>query len=99
MLGDGISLAERMASPPELDKADCLSRGANDFANDGAAHGIDDASELGEKPVARGLDDAASTVRDGRLDQFVKMRVKPCAAPSMALDSMVSLRTLFASWV
>ncbi len=48
MLGDGISLAERMASPPELDKTGCLSSGANDFANDGAAHGIDDASELGE---------------------------------------------------
>ncbi len=47
MLGDGISRAGMMASPPKLDKSDCLSRGADDFANDSAAHGIDAAGELG----------------------------------------------------
>ncbi len=57
MLGDGISLAERVASLPEMDKTDCLSRGANDFANDGAAHGINDTSELGVQPVTGRLCD------------------------------------------
>ena len=57
MLGDGISLGERVASPPELDKTDCQSRGADDFANDGAAHGINDTSELGVQPVTGRLCD------------------------------------------
>ena len=46
MFADGINLAETVPSPPKLDKTDCLSRGADDFANDGAAHGINDTSEL-----------------------------------------------------
>jgi hypothetical protein len=57
MFGNGISLAEMVASLPELGKTNCLSRGADDFANDGAAHGTDDASELGEKPIAGRLYD------------------------------------------
>ncbi len=66
MLGDGIGLAEIVASPPELDKTDCLSRGADDFANDGAAHGIDDAGELGEQPVAGRLFDPPAVPGDTR---------------------------------
>ncbi len=57
MFGDGIGLAEMMASPPKLDKSDCLSRGADDFAIVGVAHGIDAAGELGVQPVAGRLCD------------------------------------------
>ena len=53
MLEDGIVLAEMVASPSELDNTDFLLRRADDFANDGAAHGIDDASELGETRIIR----------------------------------------------
>ncbi len=37
MFADGINLAETVPSPPKLDKTDCLSRGADDFANSSIA--------------------------------------------------------------
>ena len=70
MLEDGIVLAEMVASPSELDNTDFLLRRADDFANDGSAHGIDDASELGEKSVAGRLYDPPAALGDARLNQL-----------------------------
>ena len=37
MFGDGINLAEMVSSPPELDKANCLTSSVDDFANSSIA--------------------------------------------------------------
>ena len=44
---------------------------------DGAAHGVDDAAELDERPVAGALDDAAIVHGDGRIDQVAAQRSQP----------------------
>ena len=41
---------------------------------DRAAHGVDDAGELDQKPVASGFDDAAAVFDDLRIDQFAPDR-------------------------
>ncbi len=43
---------------------------------DSALDGFDDARELDQQSVARGLDDAAPTARDGRFDQIIEMGVE-----------------------
>ena len=48
---------------------------------DGAANGIDDASELNEDAVARALDDAAVMHGDGRVDQIAAERAQPRKRP------------------
>jgi hypothetical protein len=40
---------------------------------DGAAHGVDDADELHQHTVARGLDDAAAVLGDLGVDEFLTM--------------------------
>jgi hypothetical protein len=52
---------------------------------DGALDGIDDARELDQQSVARGLDDTAPAARDGRLDQFSEMGVEPGACSHLVL--------------
>ena len=42
-----------------------------------AAHGVDDARKLDEDAVAGGLDDAAATRRDGRVDQLQPYGLQP----------------------
>ncbi len=43
---------------------------------DGAAHGIDDAGEFDEQPVARRLDDAALMLGDLRVDEVLAVRLE-----------------------
>ena len=45
---------------------------------DGAAHGLDHARELGQQPVAGGLDDSSAMLLDLRVDQSTPMLVQPC---------------------
>ena len=48
---------------------------------DGAAHGVDNASELDEDAVARPLDDAAVMQGDGGVDQIAAERSQPRKRP------------------
>jgi hypothetical protein len=52
---------------------------------DSALNSIDDTCELDQQSVTRGLDDAASSVRDGRLDQLSEMGVEPGTRPRLVL--------------
>ena len=56
-----------------------LGHRALDF--DGAAHRIDDALKLDEKPVAGGLDDAAMVLGDLRVAQFATDLLQPVECP------------------
>jgi hypothetical protein len=44
---------------------------------DGAAHGVDDAAELDDRPVAGALDDPSVMHGDGRIDQVAAQRPQP----------------------
>ena len=49
----------------------------------GAFDRVDDARELGQKPVAHQLEDDAPMRRDRRLDQFDPVRLKPLEGPRL----------------
>ena len=49
--------------------------GVLDF--DGAAHGVDNAAELDERPVAGALNDAPIVHGDGGIDQIATQRAQP----------------------
>ena len=49
----------------------------SDLDFDRAAHGVDDAAELGDEPVARALDDAPMMRGDGRVDQIAPQPTEP----------------------
>ena len=48
---------------------------------DGAAHGVDDAAELHQRPVAGALHDASLVHGDGGIDQVAAQRPQPCQSP------------------
>jgi hypothetical protein len=61
---------------------------------DGALDGVDDAGELGQKPVAHRLEDSAAVRRDRRLNEFDAVSLLPrrrgssaiCAQPTAGVD-------------
>ncbi len=66
---------------PELDAAvgriDGVALRHRLLHRDGTAHRVDDAAELGQHPVACGLDDAALMLGDAGIDQLIAVRLQP----------------------
>jgi hypothetical protein len=65
---------------------------------DGAANGIDDASELNEDPIARPLDDAAVMKSDSRVDQITAKRTQPRKRPLLVGTGETSAARMAASF-
>ena len=79
-----VSLLDDIAEMDANTKFDALlrryvrtarNRAALDF--DGAAHGVDDAAKLDERPVAGQLDTAAVMQSDGRVDEIAAQSPEP----------------------
>jgi len=72
-----LSVQEKVPMTP---RPKAMSLGVVTFLDfDRALNSIDDACELDQQSVTRGLDDATLSVRDSGFDQFVEMGVEPLA--------------------